>query len=366
MTVSCVRPVLAGVPGGGSTPRAVGLERATRVLNSFRRELDQRVAEVEMTGLERGRSSPVSGSLGESGGDPAQYQGHWEKAGEIQPTGLCSRDGVRRALRTSEYLRRVGEEQHPGNSPRNAAAQDPYSSSHSDQSRERAEGFESEEQLRQQLLSAALEFVPKFGWSVEAIAEGAKVLELSPAVYWDVQSRPGDLVLHFVSQCNKQLSQTLTEQHKLVQLGQEEVKKTDRFIKDAVERRLRMVLPYIGSWPQAMSILLMSQNIPESLRSLTSMVDEIWYYAGDKSTDLNWYTKRATLAGIYSSTELVMVQDSSPDHEDTWTFLEHRVNDAINIARSAKQAGSAGEAVFQGLIGAAVTMRNLTRINQSQ
>ncbi|XP_067905044.1 ubiquinone biosynthesis protein COQ9, mitochondrial [Heterodontus francisci] len=219
----------------------------------------------------------------------------WRRAGGgllrgLRSASLYSRDGVRRSLRTSVYLKMVGEEQqpfqHPQSSATGTAAQEPYSSSHSDQNGEKAEGFESEEQLRQQLLSAALEFVPKFGWSVEAIAEGAKVLELSPAVTGMFSHGPGDLVLHFVSQCNKRLTEKLTEQHKQVQLGQEEVKKTDRFVKDAVEARLRMVIPYIDSWPQAMSILLLPQNIAESLRSLTSMVDEIWYYAGDKSTDV--------------------------------------------------------------------------------
>ncbi|GCC18494.1 hypothetical protein chiPu_0022368 [Chiloscyllium punctatum] len=67
------------------------------------------------------------------------------------------------------------------------------------------------------------------------------------------------------------------------------------------------------------------------------MVDEIWYYAGDRSIDSSWYTKRAILAGIYNTTELVLLQDSSPDYEDTWNFLENRVHDATNMAHSAKQ-----------------------------
>ncbi|GCB82991.1 hypothetical protein scyTo_0023627, partial [Scyliorhinus torazame] len=64
-------------------------------------------------------------------------------------------------------------------------------------------------------------------------------------------------------------------------------KKTDRFVKDAVEARLRMVIPYIDTWPQAMSILLLPQNITESLSSLMNIVDEVWYYAGDRSTDVS-------------------------------------------------------------------------------
>ena len=34
---------------------------------------------------------------------------------------------------------------------------------------------------------------------------------------------------------------------------------------------------------------------------------QVWHSAGDTSTDLGWYTKRAALAGIYSATELYMI-----------------------------------------------------------
>ncbi|XP_060694289.1 ubiquinone biosynthesis protein COQ9, mitochondrial isoform X1 [Hemiscyllium ocellatum] len=290
--------------------------------------------------------------------------------GGLSIVGLYSRDVMRRGLRSSLYLRVSGEEQEtkhrPQSSQTHTATQESYSSSQSDQNGEKAEGFESEEQLRQQLLSAALEFVPVYGWSVEAIAEGAKVLDLSPALTGMFRHGPGELVLHFVSQCNKQLSEQLSDQHQQVQLGDQEAKQTDRFLKDAVEARLRMLIPYIGSWPQAMSILLLPQNIAESLRSLTEMVDEIWYYAGDRSIDSGWYTKRAILAGIYNTTELVLLQDSSPDYEDTWNFLENRVHDATNMAHSAKQVESTSRAVFQGLMGAAVTLKNLSGIGQHQ
>lgn len=32
-----------------------------------------------------------------------------------------------------------------------------------------------------------------------------------------------------------------------------------------------------------------------------------------------------------------MMQDSSPDFEDTWRFLENRINDAMNMGHTAKQ-----------------------------
>ncbi|EDL87320.1 similar to RIKEN cDNA 2310005O14, isoform CRA_a [Rattus norvegicus] len=120
----------------------------------------------------------------------------------------------------------------------------------------------------------------------------------------------------------------------------------------------------IAEGAQALSILLLPQNIPPSLSLLTSMVDDMWHYAGDQSTDFNWYTRRAVLAGIYNTTELVMMQDSSPDFEDTWRFLDNRINDAMNMGHTAKQVKSTGEALVQGLMGAAVTLKNLTGLNQ--
>uniref|UniRef100_A0A3P9KW39 Ubiquinone biosynthesis protein n=1 Tax=Oryzias latipes TaxID=8090 RepID=A0A3P9KW39_ORYLA len=238
------------------------------------------------------------------------------------------------------------------------------SSSADDQSENHDEEYESEEQLQARILTAALEFVPLHGWSMEAIAAGAESLGLSSASTGMFINGSGELVLHFIADCNTKLTEILAEQHNQVQLGQAEKKKTSEFLRDAVETRLRMYIPYIESWPQAMSILLLPHNIPDSLKHLSNLVDDIWYYAGDRSTDMNWYTKRAVLTGIYNTTELVMVQDSSPDFQDTWAFLDNRIQDVVDMATTAKQVQSTGEAVVQGLMGAAVTLKNLTGLNQ--
>jgi ubiquinone biosynthesis protein COQ9 len=43
-------------------------------------------------------------------------------------------------------------------------------------------------------------------------------------------------------------------------------------------------------------------NIPASVSELAKLSDEMWFLAGDDSHDMNWYTKRATLSGVYAST----------------------------------------------------------------
>jgi hypothetical protein len=51
----------------------------------------------------------------------------------------------------------------------------------------------------------------------------------------------------------------------------------------------------------------------------------MWHLAGDKATDLNHYSKRATLAALYTSTLAVFAEDRSEDHAETRAFLDRRI-----------------------------------------
>ena len=42
------------------------------------------------------------------------------------------------------------------------------------------------------------------------------------------------------------------------------------------------------------------------------LVDEILHSIGDEGSDIDWYVKRTVLGGIYSTTEIYMLTDSSP------------------------------------------------------
>ncbi|XP_041078133.1 ubiquinone biosynthesis protein COQ9, mitochondrial-like [Polyodon spathula] len=99
-------------------------------------------------------------------------------------------DEVKRTFQTAAVLRRVTEDpkqeqvppssssfhQHYQSTPPESKSSRP-NTSYADQGGEQAEDYETEEQLQIRILTAALEFVPKHGWSVEAIAEGAQVCE---------------------------------------------------------------------------------------------------------------------------------------------------------------------------------------------
>ncbi|XLR00737.1 hypothetical protein S83_066935 [Arachis hypogaea] len=78
-------------------------------------------------------------------------------------------------------------------------------------------------------------------------------------------------------------------------------------------------------------------NVPTSFKQRAMVVDEIWHAAGDNASDIDWYAKRTVLAGIYSTTEIYMLTDTSPDFHDTMAFLDARVKDAFDLKKTIQE-----------------------------
>ena len=65
--------------------------------------------------------------------------------------------------------------------------------------------------------------------------------------------------------------------------------------------------------------------------------DHIWMALGDSSQDVNWYSKRATLAAVYGATILFWLGDDSSSNEETWSFLDRRIENVMQIETSKAQ-----------------------------
>lgn len=74
-------------------------------------------------------------------------------------------------------------------------------------------------------------------------------------------------------------------------------------------------------------------NPAQGLKNLSALADEIWRLAGDKSADFSYYTKRFSLAAIYSQTLLFWLSDDSKDFAATRGFLERRIQDLIKFQK---------------------------------
>ncbi|HEY2876053.1 MAG TPA: COQ9 family protein, partial [Reyranella sp.] len=84
---------------------------------------------------------------------------------------------------------------------------------------------------------------------------------------------------------------------------------------------------------RGLALLAMPFNGSLALKLLYRTVDAIWYAAGDTAIDFNFYSKRALLGGVFSSTLLYWLNDRSPDDEATWAFLDRRLADVMRFEK---------------------------------
>ena len=111
-------------------------------------------------------------------------------------------------------------------------------------------------------------------------------------------------------------------------------------IKLAVRTRLERHVGQRESVRRALALLALPLNAPTGLKLLYRTVDAMWYAAGDTSTDFNFYTKRAILSGVYSSTLLYWLNDRSEGHAATWEFLDRRIDDVMQFEKLKAQVRS--------------------------
>lgn len=100
-----------------------------------------------------------------------------------------------------------------------------------------------------------------------------------------------------------------------------------------VKLRIQSTIGGKESVRRGLALLALPFNGPLALQLLYRTVDAIWYAAGDTSTDFNFYSKRALLGGVFSSTLLYWLNDRSADDEATWAFLERRLDNVMSIEK---------------------------------
>jgi ubiquinone biosynthesis protein COQ9 len=104
-------------------------------------------------------------------------------------------------------------------------------------------------------------------------------------------------------------------------------------IRTLVAFRLEAVDGLDEALRRALTIMAMPINAPRALKTGWHSADLMWRLAGDTATDYNHYTKRTILAGIYSATLAVYVNDDSPGKEDTFAFLDRRIDGVMKFEK---------------------------------
>jgi len=169
------------------------------------------------------------------------------------------------------------------------------------------------------------------GWGDEALAMAAENAGVDPAVAR--LAYPGgamDMICGWIAHTDAAMMQALPAEE-LVRL------KVRERIRVLVQFRLDAALGHEESLRRALAIMAMPQNAPRAMKTAWHSADVMWRLAGDTATDYNHYTKRAILAGIYSATLAVFVDDQSEGKAQTLAFLDRRIDGVMRFEKAKAQ-----------------------------
>ena len=181
--------------------------------------------------------------------------------------------------------------------------------------------------LRDEILLAALPHIPFDGWTSRAMRRGARDAGRDAAAAGRAfPYGAADMIAHYSDLADRQMVAEMERR------GVAQMKVRER-IATAIRVRLEQAEPHKDAVRRALSILALPTNAPTALRSLYHTVDAIWNAAGDTANDWNFYSKRGLLAGVFSSTVLCWLDDTSADNAETWAFLDRRVEDVMRLPK---------------------------------
>lgn len=84
---------------------------------------------------------------------------------------------------------------------------------------------------------------------------------------------------------------------------------------------------------RASTLFALPMHAVEGSKLIWETADHVWNALGDTSEDANWYTKRATLSGVWASTVLFWLGDESPGCANTLAFIDRRIEDVMRIEK---------------------------------
>ncbi|KAI9015196.1 COQ9-domain-containing protein [Gaertneriomyces semiglobifer] len=186
--------------------------------------------------------------------------------------------------------------------------------------------------VRTKILLKSVEYVGREGFTIQAVQKAVADLGL-PSVAHAAACPNGviDLIEFVMEEGRRRMVLEMSQKDLTGYLFRVGV--TGK-IRQCLQSRLEYSKLYIHKWPEALAVLAVPTNAPIAVRALATLVDDMWHIAGDKSVDMNWYSKRAMLSAVFSSTELYMTQDRSRDFEETGKFMERRLQDVATVGKA--------------------------------
>ena len=191
------------------------------------------------------------------------------------------------------------------------------------------------ERDRDRLIEAMLPDVAFDGWSHAAVRLAARQTGIAPEEAAALFPRGApDLVAGFSRWADRRMLDWFEaappEEHSL-----------SARVRLALGLRFEVVAPWREAVRRGLSVLALPPHAALGARLVYETVDGIWYAAGDSATDFSFYTKRATLAGIYGAALLYWLDDRSLDFAETGAFIDRRLDDLKRFGEARQRLDAA-------------------------
>ncbi|WP_338550166.1 COQ9 family protein [Roseovarius phycicola] len=183
-----------------------------------------------------------------------------------------------------------------------------------------------DQDIKQTLLDAAKPHVPFDGWSEATFRAAQKDASISPGLATAACPRGAvDLAMAFHEEGDEAMLALLKEADLSQMRFRDKVTAAVRYRLEAVDDKELV--------RRGVTLFALPHYAFEGAQAIWTTCDHIWTALGDRSDDVNWYTKRATLSGVYSATVLYWLGDESEGHEKTWAFLDRRIEDVMQFEK---------------------------------
>ncbi len=167
------------------------------------------------------------------------------------------------------------------------------------------------EAARDEAVRAVLPLVPAHGWTMKAVRLGAG--ENGTLLF---PGGPPDLVEAYLAMANRDMARAAAPLLEGMRLTQR--------VRTLIAVRLEQAAPHREAVRHAVGFLARPSQAALAARCTARTVDAIWVAAGDESAGFSWYSKRAILAGVYTSTLLFWL-GAGRGMEETLGFLDRRL-----------------------------------------
>lgn len=189
------------------------------------------------------------------------------------------------------------------------------------------------EDMQAQLLAAALPHVAFDGWSETSLRAACQDLSITRQMAALACPRGAiDLAIRFHHDGDEAMQVVLQKTDINAMKIREKITFSVRARLDAIRDKEAV--------RRGATLMALPQHAAEGAGLVWGTCDRIWAAIGDSSADVNWYTKRLTLSSVYGATVLYWLGDNSPNHQDTWTFLDRRIENVMQFEKFKAQVNA--------------------------